>query len=67
MTSCLRDGEITEPSSAVALLSFEIKDLKTKHTVQKDDGTDSTYTTIVSGKTVAFTIDQTNHLVYNAD
>lgn len=67
MTSCLRDGEITEPSSAVALLSFEIKDLKTKHTIKKEDGTDSTYTTIVSGKTVAFTIDQTNHLVYNAD
>lgn len=66
MTSCL-DGDDTVLSSDVALLSFEIKDLKTKRTILKDDGTDSTYTTIVSGATVEFVIDQTARLVYNTD
>ena len=66
MTSCL-DGDDTVLSSDVALLSFEIEDLKTKRTILKDDGTDSTYTTIVSGATVEFVIDQTARLVYNTD
>lgn len=67
MASCLGDGETTELTSTVALLSFEIKDLKAKQTIKKDDGTDSTYTTTVSGSTVEFVIDQNKYLVYNPD
>ena len=67
MTSCLGDDEVTELSSNVALLSFSIGDLKAKHTIKKADGTDSTYTTLISGSTVNFTIDQTKRLVYNVD
>lgn len=64
MTSCLKDDVDVVQSSEVALLSFAINDVKTVHTVE---GTDSTYTTIMSGSTVIFTIDQANHLVYNTD
>ena len=67
MTSCLGDAEESELSSAVALTSFSISDLKTTHVIKKENGEDSTYTTVVSGKTIAFTIDQTNELVYNTD
>lgn len=67
MTSCLGGADDAELSSDVALLSFSIKDLKTKHTITKADGTDSTYTTVMSGSTVNFTIDQALHTVYNSD
>ena len=67
MTSCLGDSEESVLSSDVALTSFSISDLKTKHTIKKDNGEDSTYTTAVSGKAIAFTIDQANGLVYNTD
>ena len=67
MTSCLGDGDATELSSNVALLSFSIGDLKTTHTVKKADGTDSAYTTLISGSAVKFTVDQVKHLVYNTD
>ena len=67
MSSCWVDSEEAELSSAVALTSFSIGDLKTTHVVEKEDGKDSTYTTTMSGKTVIFTIDQANRLVYNAD
>lgn len=66
MTSCL-GGDDTVLSSDVALLSFEIEDLKTTRTILKDDGTDSVYTTILSGATVEFVIDQTARVVYNTD
>lgn len=67
MTSCLGSDETTELSSKVALLSFSVGDLKTTHTIKKDDGTDSTYTTKISGSSIEFTIDQVKHLVYNID
>lgn len=67
MTSCLADETVIEPSSTVALLSFSIQDLKTVHTIQKEDGTDSTYTTVMNGRSVKFTIDQANRRVYNVD
>ena len=67
MTSCLGNDDEIERSSAVSLQSFEIKDLKTVRTFKKADGTDSTYVTIISGKSVIFTIDQSNRLVYNTD
>ena len=67
MTSCIDDPEGTELSSAVALTSFSIGDLRTTHVVEKENGKDSTYVTIMSGKTVRFTIDQANRQVYNAD
>ena len=67
MTACLGDAVVTAPSSTVSLLSFEIKDLKTTHTIQKADGTDSTYTTVLTGSTVKFTIDHANRCVYNTD
>ena len=67
MTSCLGGEDATELSSNVALLSFSIGDLKAAHTIKKADGTDSTYTTSISGRTIAFVIDQTKHLVYNTD
>ena len=67
MTSCLSSEDEGVTSSDVALLSFSIKDLRTTHTIQKADGTDSTYTTVISGSSVKFIIDQTNHLVYNTD
>ena len=67
MTSCLKDDEETVKSSDVALLSFAIKDLKTTYTIEKENGEDSTYTTVMSGSAVKFTIDQTERLVYNSD
>lgn len=67
MTSCLGNDGDTELSSDVALLSFSIGDLKTTHTIQKENGEDSTYTIVMSGKTVEFTIDQTQRTVYNSD
>ena len=67
LTSCLGNDDETVKSSEVALLTFGIQDLKTTHTIKKADGTDSTYTTVMSGGTVTFTIDQNQHLVYNSD
>ena len=67
MTSCLGGEDATELSSNVALLSFSIGDLKTTHIIKKADGTDSTYTTQISGSAIEFTIDQIKHLVYNID
>ena len=67
LTSCLGNDDETVKSSEVALLTFGIQDLKTTHTIKTDEGTDSTYTTVMSGSTVTFTIDQTNRLVYNSD
>lgn len=66
MTSCLGDDEVVL-SSDVALLSFGIKDLKTTYTIKKQDGTDSTYTTVMAGNAVRFTIDQASRKVYNSD
>ena len=67
-TSCMPEGEETELSSTVALLSFGIKnDLKTYHTVTTESGKDSTYTTTMKGSVVKFTIDHENCLVYNRD
>lgn len=62
MTSCLKDNDEVVKSSEVALLTFGIKDLKTVH-VEKD----STYTTVMNGSTVEFSIDQVKRLVYNRD
>ncbi len=67
MTSCLGNDDEVEKSSEVALLTFGIQDVKTTHTIKTDEGTDSTYTTVMSGGTVVFTIDQTNRRVYNSD
>lgn len=67
MTSCLDDKNEIEKSSEVALLSFGIKDLKTVHTIKTATGKDSTYTTVMSGGAVWFTIDQAQRLVYNRD
>ncbi len=67
MTSCLGNDDEVVKSSEVALLSFAIKDLKTTHTIKTDEGKDSTYTTVMSGGTVVFTIDQNRKLVYNSD
>ena len=67
MTSCLGSDDETVLSSDVALLSFSIKDLKTTHTIQKDNGEDSTYTTVVSSSSVKFVIDQEQRIVYNSD
>ena len=65
ITSCLGNDDVVQ-SSDVALLSFSIKDLKTTHTIKKD-GKDSTYTTVMDGNSVRFTIDQTSRKVYNSD
>ncbi len=67
MTSCLKDDDDTVLSSDVALLSFSIGDLKTTHTIKKENGEDSTYTTVMSGKTVTFVIDQAKRTVCNSD
>ncbi len=67
MTSCLKDDDEMVKSSEVALLTFGIKDLKTVHTIQKDNGEDSTYTTVMSGSIVEFSIDQVGNRVYNSD
>lgn len=66
-TSCLPDNEETELSSAVALLSFKINDLKTQHNITLDNGKDSTYTSIMKTSFIQFTIDQERGLVYNND
>lgn len=67
VTSCLGEAEETELTSTVALLTFQIQDLKTVHTIQKANGEDSTYTSVMNGESVKFTIDQTCHKVYNTD
>lgn len=67
LTSCLPDGEETELTSTVALLSFSINDLKTRHTITLANGKDSTYTTIMAARNIRFTIDQAQGLVYNSD
>ena len=67
LASCTKNDAISEQSSSVALLSFAIKDLKTQYTIKTDDGRDSTYTIVMSGSLVDFTIDQSNCLVYNID
>ena len=67
LTSCLPDGEETELTSTVALLSFSINDLKTRHTITPANGKDSTYTTIMAARNIRFTIDQAQGLVYNSD
>lgn len=67
LTSCLGNDEDGVLSSSVALLSFEVNDLKTKHTIQKENGEDSTYTTVMSGSAIKFIIDQENRKVYNVD
>ena len=65
-TSCLPEAEETELTSTVALISFGINDLKTRHTITLDNGKDSTYTTIMDASSIPFTIDHANGLVYNA-
>lgn len=67
LSSCLRDDDSIVKSSEVSLLSFGIQDLKTTHTIKTDAGADSTYTTVMRGSTVTFTIDQNRYLVYNSD
>lgn len=67
MTSCLGETEETELTSTVALLTFQIQDLRTVHTIQKANGEDSTYTSVMNGESVKFTIDQASHKVYNTD
>ena len=54
MTSCKKDDEVVK-SSEVALLSFSIKGLRTGAN------------TVISGSSVLFSIDQTQHIVYNSD
>lgn len=66
-TSCLPEGEETELSSTVALLTFGINDLKTQHTITLESGEDSTYTTLMKASLIPFTIDQERGLVYNSD
>ena len=65
-TSCLPEAEETELTSTVALISFSINDLKTRHTITLESGKDSTYTTIMDASSIPFTIDHINGQVYNA-
>lgn len=65
-TSCLPEAEETELTSTVALISFSINDLKTRHTITLESGKDSTYTTIMDASSIPFTIDHANGQVYNA-
>lgn len=66
-TSCLPEGEETELTSTVALLTFSINDLKTQQTITLESGKDSTYTTLMKASLIPFTIDQERGLVYNSD
>lgn len=67
LTSCLPESEETELTSTVALLSFGINDLKTRHTITLSNGKDSTYTTIMAASGIRFTIDHQQGVVYNSD
>ena len=67
LTSCLPEAEETELTSTVALLSFGINDLKTRHTITLSNGKDSTYTTIMAASAIRFTIDHQQGVVYNSD
>lgn len=67
LTSCLPEAEETELTSTVALLSFGINDLKTRHTITLSNGKDSTYTTIMAASGLRFTIDHQQGEVYNRD
>lgn len=67
MTSCSKDKESIERTSTVAMLSFGIKDIRTVHYTQDEEGKITPYTTITNGSLVKFTINQTNNSIYNAD
>ena len=68
LSSCLGgdDDEILYPNDA-AITAFSLGTLKRYMTTTKSDGTDSTYTTTVSGSTYRFYIDQVNRTIYNPD
>ena len=66
-TSCLPEGEESELTSTVALLSFSINDLKTQHTITLENGKDSTYTTVMATSKLKFIIDHEKGEVYNSD
>ena len=67
LTSCLPEGEESELTSTVALLSFSINDLKTQHTITLENGKDSTYTTVMATSQLKFIIDHERGEVYNHD
>lgn len=67
LTSCLPEGEESELTSTVALLSFSINDLKTQHTITLENGKDSTYTTVMATSKLKFIIDHEKGEVYNSD
>jgi hypothetical protein len=68
LSSCLGgdDDEILYSNDA-AITAFSLGTLKRYVTTTKSDGTDSTYTTTVSGSTYRFYIDQVNRTIYNPD
>ena len=66
-TSCLKDDEKKVEAPQCAITSFKVGDIKSRMTIQKADGTDSTFTVSVSGSTILFNIDQLNNRIETVD
>lgn len=66
-TSCLKDDNSGTEAPQCAITSFKVGDIKSKMTIQKADGTDSTFTVSVSGSTIYFNIDQINNRIETVD
>jgi len=66
-TSCLKDDDQKAEAPQCAIISFKVGDIKSKMTIQKADGTDSTFTVSLSGSTIYFNIDQLNNRIETID
>lgn len=67
-TSCLGDDdEDVTYYDDTAITAFSLGTLKRYHTTTASDGSDSTYTTSLTGSSYKFYIDQTNRRIYNPD
>lgn len=66
LTSCLGDETVyTDPECSIK--SFSVSDIVSTITVQKPDGTDSSYTKTISGDHIYFNIDQFKNEIYTVD
>lgn len=67
LTSCLDDETEYELTAYASITSFSINDIETVVTATTSEGTDTTYTTTVTGSDYLFTIDHLAGEVYNRD
>lgn len=68
LSSCLNsDEEDVTYYDDTAITAFSLGTLKRYHTTTAKDGSDSTYTTSLTGSSYKFYIDQLNRRIYNPD